>query len=111
MIEASKISIRSPEFDVIEVQSLDPAVVGEHKAKALYAAYQKPVLVDETIEVRTWLTNFRKVRCQRKYEFFRMPDEVLVAQGETSWVFVNIADGRPRSVPDEIRDAFSLPDQ
>ena len=79
-------------------------------ARSHHIEYLKPAFLNETIEVRTWLTGFRKVRCQRKYEFVRKSDDKLVARGETDWVFVSIANGRPRSIPDSIRNLFSKTD-
>lgn len=79
-------------------------------ARSHHIEYLKPAFLDETIEVRTWLTGFRKVRCQRKYEFVRTSDNRLVAQGETDWVYISIANGLPRSIPEAIRDLFSKTD-
>lgn len=79
-------------------------------ARSHHIEYLKPAFIAETIEVRTWLTSFRKVRCQRNYEFIRTADQVKVAQGETSWVFVSVSDGLPKSIPDDIRRLFCLDD-
>lgn len=79
---------------------------GTWVARSHHIEYLKPVFENETIEVRTWLARLRRVRCQRKYEFIRTSDNALVAQGETDWVFVDIENGRPKSIPPEILDAF-----
>lgn len=79
-------------------------------ARSHHIEYLSPAFENDTIEVRTWLTGLRRVRCRRKYQFVRVSDEKLVAQGETDWVFVSADDGRPKSVPDEIREAFVFVD-
>ena len=79
---------------------------GTWVARSHHIEYLKPVFEKETIEVRTWLAKLRRVRCQRKYEFVRISDDALVARSETDWVFVDIENGRPKSIPQEILDAF-----
>ena len=54
----------------------------------------------------TWVADFRKVRSLRRYKFIRRIDQTLLAEGETDWVFVDAATGRPRAVPQEIQRAF-----
>jgi acyl-CoA thioester hydrolase len=50
----------------------------------------------------------RKVRSTRRYKFIRDSDQVILARGETDWVFVDAATGRPRSIPEKINDAFGV---
>jgi acyl-CoA thioester hydrolase len=52
--------------------------------------------------------NFRKVRSLRRYRFIRVADQTVLAEGETDWVFVDAATGRPQAIPDEIRKAFGV---
>jgi acyl-CoA thioesterase FadM len=33
---------------------------------------------------------------------------MLLAKGETEWVFVDVESGRPRMIPDEVMQLFSL---
>ncbi|HVM60335.1 MAG TPA: thioesterase family protein [Verrucomicrobiae bacterium] len=70
--------------------------------------YLRPVFAGETIRVLTWVANFRKVQSLRKYKLVRAGDETVVAQAETDWVFVDAKTGRPRAIPDEIRNTFSI---
>lgn len=80
-------------------------------ARCHHIEYLSPAFAGDELEIRTWLTSLRRVRCQRQYEFVRTSDDKLIAQGETDWVFVNAQSGRPSSIPDEIRSAFTiLPD-
>jgi acyl-CoA thioester hydrolase len=76
-------------------------------ARSHHIEYLSPAFAEDTIEVQTWLADCRRVRCRRKYRFVRISDNKLVAQGETDWVFVSTEDGKPKSIPDEIRNAFS----
>jgi len=74
--------------------------------------YLSPGFVGDSLTVLTWVANFRKVRSLRRYKFVRGPDQAVLAQGETDWVFVDSVTGRPRRIPDEIRNSFAVaPDE
>jgi acyl-CoA thioester hydrolase len=70
--------------------------------------YLRPAFAGDRIEARTWVGGGRRASSIRNYEFVRVggEDEVLLARGETEWVYVDLASGRPRSVPDAIRALF-----
>ncbi len=68
--------------------------------------YLSPAFVGEAITVLTWVANFRKVRSLRRYKIIRTADRQVLAQGETDWVFVDAATGRPKAIPREIAEAF-----
>ncbi|MFC2095821.1 acyl-CoA thioesterase [Candidatus Bipolaricaulota bacterium] len=74
--------------------------------------YLRPALLDDRIEASTWIVNFSRVRSLRRYKFVRPSDGAVLARGETDWVFINAKTGRPCSIPDEIKAAFTLvPDE
>ena len=68
--------------------------------------YLRPAFAGDAITLLTWVANFRKVRSLRRYKFIRTADRAVLAQGETDWVFVDANSGRPRAIPDEIKNAF-----
>ena len=70
--------------------------------------YLRPAFAGDELVVQTWVENFRKVRSLRKYRFIRRNDDVIVAEGETDWVFVDTQTGRPRSIPGEVSACFVL---
>ena len=77
-------------------------------ARTHHIEYLAPAFSGQTITAFTWVSNFRKVRSLRKYKFVRFEDNVVVAEGETDWVFVERATGRPRAIPVEIQALFVL---
>ena len=77
--------------------------VREHHIK-----YFLPAFLGDEIEVRTWITDWRRVRLQRKFEFTRISDGKVVAQGETDFVYVDAKTGRPISIPKEIQVLFPV---
>lgn len=70
--------------------------------------YLRPAFAGDRIAALTWVCNFRKVRSTRKYKFLRATDGAVLAEGETDWVFVDIATGRPRSIPGTVASVFVL---
>jgi acyl-CoA thioester hydrolase len=73
--------------------------------------YLLPAFLGEELEVRTWLSEIKRVRLHRKYEFIRKSDGKVVVRGETDWVYVNTQTGRPIAIPADILELFpGLPD-
>jgi len=70
--------------------------------------YLAPAFAGDEIEVRTWVVNIHKVRSLRRYEFIRKTDGRLLSKGETSWVFVEAASGRPLAIPEQVARLFPL---
>ena len=73
--------------------------------------YLLPAFLGEEIEVRTWLSEIKRVRAHRRYEFIRKSDGKVIVKGETDWVYVDAKTGRPIAIPDEVGEFFPvLPD-
>jgi acyl-CoA thioester hydrolase len=73
--------------------------------------YLAPGFAGDRLEVRTWVVNFSRVRSLRRYQFTRAGDGKLLVRGETDWVLINSATGRPCSIPETIQRAFTLVDE
>ena len=59
----------------------------------------RPLRYGDTVTVRTWVADFRRVRSRRAYEFRLANTGELVAQAQTDWVFLDSATGRPTAIP------------
>lgn len=93
--------------------------------------YLRPAFEGQRIEVRTWVQDLRRARSTRRYEFVRPDDgpgtasdadagtsggggsrsvhgETVIARGETEWVFVDAKSGRPRMIPEIVRECFEV---
>jgi acyl-CoA thioester hydrolase len=68
--------------------------------------YLKPAFLNDEITVITWVADWRKVRSLRRYRFIR--DQTVLAEGETDWVFVDAATGRPKPITEQIVSAFGV---
>ena len=65
--------------------------------------YLAPAGYRDLLEVRTWVSDLRRVRSQRQYEVRRAGTAALLARGSTDWVYVDLARGGvPARPPDEM---------
>ncbi len=76
-------------------------VVFSHKI-----VYLNPAFAGDVIEASTWVDHYSRVKAERHYLFLRKSDNKLLAKGETEWVFIDPAKGRPRSIPEAVRKCF-----
>src|SRR5262245_16408170 len=49
--------------------------------------YLRPVSYGETLEVKTWVSDFRRVRSRREYEMTVAGTGELAARGYTDWIY------------------------
>ena len=68
--------------------------------------YVRPALRGDALEARTWISSVMAAKCIRATELVRKADGQVLARGLTTWGFIEMASGRPRRIPDEVRAAF-----
>jgi acyl-CoA thioester hydrolase len=68
--------------------------------------YLRPARPGDSIRARTWIGAGESLRYERFTEIARA-DGTVLARGRTLWCPVDIATGRPKRVPPEVRAAFS----
>lgn len=68
--------------------------------------YLRPLRYGDSIEVKTWVADFRRVRSRRVYEMRNTLTGTVVARGMTDWVYLETATGRPTPIPSEMMAAF-----
>ena len=71
-------------------------------------SYHAPLFYGDSLTVRTWIADFRRVRSRRMYEFLRAGDSEPVALASTDWVLLERANLRPVVIPSEMIEAFVL---
>lgn len=71
--------------------------------------YHRPLVYGDSVVVRTWVSDFRRVRSRRMYELSLVGSGELVATAATEWVFLDSATLRPLTVPPEMVAAFWHP--
>lgn len=73
-----------------------------------HVEYLQPTVAGDQLAVITWVSTLRKASSLRKYLFLREADRVVVARGETNWVFVDARTGRPKSIPEDVSSLFDV---
>ena len=68
--------------------------------------YVRPALRGDAVEARTWISSVAAAKCNRSTELVRKSDGQMLARGVTTWAFIEMATGRPRRIPGDVRVAF-----
>lgn len=69
--------------------------------------YFSELIYGNTVEVKTWVEDFRRVRSRRVYEFRRAGDETLTARAVTDWIFLDTQTQQPAQIPPRMILDFS----
>jgi acyl-CoA thioesterase FadM len=70
--------------------------------------YYRPLRYGDTVTLKTWVQDFRRVRSLRQYVFYRADEEI--AHATTDWVLVDVNTLRPTTISQEIIDAYARGD-
>ena len=77
-------------------------------ARSNWIEYIQPAFVGEEIAVLTWVSNVRRVRSLRKYQFLPLADRQILAKAETNFIFIDLQKNRPRTIPENISSLFKF---
>ncbi len=69
--------------------------------------YLLPIHYGDTVAIKTWVGDFRRVRSRRFYEFRRASSDDLLAKASTDWIYLEAETLRPSVVPKEMIAAFA----
>jgi acyl-CoA thioester hydrolase len=72
-----------------------------------FVEYLRPAFAGERIAIHTWVPEFSQRSTPRGYLFVREPQPQLLVQAETRWVFIDLATGRRRTLPDALLSSFT----
>ncbi|MCB1070020.1 MAG: acyl-CoA thioesterase [Verrucomicrobia bacterium] len=79
-------------------------------ARSHHIEYLSPAFLGEQIELATWVSNLRRVRSIRRYQFTHVASNKLIGEGQTEWIYIDRETGRPKSVPGSLASKFILRD-
>jgi acyl-CoA thioester hydrolase len=71
--------------------------------------YLRPLRYGDSVEVVTWVGDFRRVRSRRFYELRHTEAGELIAKANTDWVYLERQSERPIAVPQAMVDASAPP--
>jgi acyl-CoA thioester hydrolase len=72
--------------------------------------YLLPLRYGDTVEIKTWVADWRRVRSLRMYEFRRAGSDELIARAQTDWVLLDAKTQYPTTIKPEIIAAYSAGD-
>jgi acyl-CoA thioester hydrolase len=83
------------------------ASMGQHwLVRETAVDYVSPLRYGDSVVVKTWVEDFRRVRSRRAYELRQANSGQVAARGHTDWVFVDTPSGQPATIPPELIAAF-----
>lgn len=68
--------------------------------------YITPLRYGDEVELRTWVSDVRRIYSHREYDLRRADSGEPVARGRAKWVYVNLETMRPERIPPEAEEAF-----
>ncbi len=78
-------------------------VVRSHNIEYLHPAY-----AGDSITIFTWVAAMHKIRCLRKFKFFRPGDQTTLAMASTLFILCDLHSGRPIPIPEEMLQAYPV---
>ena len=75
-------------------------------ARRLRIKYHQPALLDDVLEFSTWAYNMKRSTGVRYYDIRRKGDRARIAEIVTYAVWVDLDNGRPMRIPDELLEIF-----
>jgi acyl-CoA thioester hydrolase len=89
-------------YDMARYDAMDRSwLIHENEIEVLH-----PLRYGDSVQVKTWVADFRRVRSRRAYEFRHASSGELVARACTDWFFLDTTTNRPANIPCELRLAF-----
>jgi acyl-CoA thioester hydrolase len=76
-------------------------------ARNFQILYERPAVMDDELEVATWVSDVKRVSAVRHYTIHRVADGQLMLRARALWVWVNLTRGRPMRIPDDFLDDLS----
>jgi acyl-CoA thioester hydrolase len=76
-------------------------------AREFRIKYLAPALLDDELEVATWVSKVKRATVLRDYVIQRVSDGEPIVRAQALWVWVDLATGRPMRIPAHYLDAFS----
>ena len=68
--------------------------------------YLAPAFMGDELEVTTWVSDARRATAVRHYIIHRCTDGAVLVRARALWVWVDLATGQPRRIPDDFRSDF-----
>ena len=84
-----------------------PSWPAETKENTIPPQATQDEVLDDEIEIATWISDVRRVSAMRHYTITRVRDGVLLARVNSLGVWLNLATGQPARFPAELLADFA----
>jgi acyl-CoA thioester hydrolase len=74
--------------------------------RRLQIRYHAQVRFGEELEIKTWVSDLKRVTSHREYLLTRLHDGAEIARGRVNWVYLDLKTGAPQRIPEYFREAF-----
>lgn len=71
-----------------------------------HVEYKNQAFLGDVIKGETWVPEYSKVSTNRRCRFTRVSDGKEIFTSISTWVLVNVKNGRPMVIPEEMKDFF-----
>jgi len=76
--------------------------------KACFIEFKRPLVLGDTIVVRTWIDAIGNSDVKVRFEILRKSSGKLASDGHFEYTMVNLATGRSENIPQSIIDKYSI---
>ena len=76
--------------------------------KSHFIEYLAPAFLNDEILICTWVAGKTERSSPRRTLFLGADNRQILARAETQWIFVSLRNGRPVTIPEELRTAFEI---
>lgn len=74
--------------------------------RQLKIRYHAQARYGEELEIKTWVSDMKRVTSHREYQLMRAHDGALLARARVNWVYLDLKNGAPQRIPEYFREAF-----
>lgn len=75
--------------------------------RKLEIRYLNQAGANDELEVKTWVSDVRRITSKREYEITRKSDGVKIVRARANWVYVNRETLQPQRIPEIFRERFN----
>jgi YbgC/YbaW family acyl-CoA thioester hydrolase len=98
-------------FEASAAAGFSPAWYTAHDrvfaVRATQIEFVQQAAYHDSLEVRTWISDARRVTARRQYEIRNTATDALVCRGHSDWVLASSSTGELVSLPPDMLDAFA----
>lgn len=76
--------------------------------KTCFIEYKRPIVLGDTVTVRTWIDEIGTTDVKVRFEIYRKPTGKLSSEGYCEYTMVSLATGKAEAIPQHVIDKYSV---